>query len=125
MMEDSELVIGRLGELKELGVKLALDDFGTGYSSFGYLQRLPIDVLKIDRTFIGMIETDDKKSTLAQAIVSLAQTMDLVAVAEGVETSTQAELLRRMGCDLAQGYYFARPMDADAVDATLCGAPVA
>jgi diguanylate cyclase (GGDEF)-like protein/PAS domain S-box-containing protein len=121
MMDDSDLIIGRLGELKELGVKLALDDFGTGYSSFSYLQRLPIDVLKIDRTFIGTIENDDKKSTLAQAIVSLARTMDLVAVAEGVETSTQAEMLARMGCDLAQGYYFARPMDAVAFDAVLGG----
>ncbi|HKY76060.1 MAG TPA: EAL domain-containing protein, partial [Acidimicrobiia bacterium] len=125
MMQDTEAVVGRLASLKALGVKLALDDFGTGYSSFSYLQRLPIDVLKIDRTFIGMIETDDRKSVLAQAIVSLAQTMDLVAVAEGVETSTQAELLGRMGCDLAQGYYLARPMAADAVEALVCGTPVA
>ena len=123
MMDDSDLVIGRLGELKQLGVKLALDDFGTGYSSFSYLQRLPIDVLKIDRTFIGTIENDDKKSTLAQAIVTLARTMDLQAVAEGVETSTQAEMLGRMGCELAQGYYLARPMDAVAFDAVLCGTP--
>jgi diguanylate cyclase (GGDEF)-like protein/PAS domain S-box-containing protein len=124
MMHDTEAVIGRLASLKALGVKLALDDFGTGYSSFGYLQRLPIDVLKIDGTFIGMIETDDRQSTLAQAIVSLAQTMDLVAVAEGVETSAQAEMLGRMGCDLAQGYYLARPMAADALEALVCGAPV-
>ncbi len=124
MVHDTEAVVGRLASLKSLGVKLALDDFGTGYSSFSYLQRLPIDVLKIDRTFIGMIEKDDRKSILAQAIVSLAQTMDLVAVAEGVETSTQAELLGRMGCDQAQGYYLARPMAADAIDALVCGAPV-
>ena len=120
MVEDSDLVMARLGELKALGVKLALDDFGTGYSTFSYLQRLPIDVLKIDRTFIGTIEHDDKKSNLAQAILSLARTMDLVAVAEGVETPNQAELLGRMGCELAQGYYLARPMDCDAVDAVLC-----
>jgi diguanylate cyclase (GGDEF)-like protein/PAS domain S-box-containing protein len=121
MMEDSDLIIARLGDLKALGVKLALDDFGTGYSSFSYLQRLPIDVLKIDRTFIGTIENDDKKSNLAQAIVTLARTMDLVAVAEGVETSGQAALLGKMGCDLAQGYYLARPMDSVAVDDVLCG----
>jgi diguanylate cyclase (GGDEF)-like protein/PAS domain S-box-containing protein len=124
MMHDTEAVIGRLDSLKALGVKLALDDFGTGYSSFSYLQRLPIDVLKIDRAFIGMIETDDTKSVLAQAIVSLAQTMDLVAVAEGVETSGQCEMLGRMGCDQAQGYYLARPMGADALEALVCGAPV-
>jgi diguanylate cyclase (GGDEF)-like protein len=121
MVHDSDAIINRLTALKELGVKVALDDFGTGYSSFSYLQRLPIDVLKIDRSFIGMLH-DDKKATLAQAIVSLARTMDLVAVAEGVETSAQAEMLGRIGCDLAQGYYLARPMDADAVDAFLSNA---
>ncbi|MGH9010480.1 MAG: putative bifunctional diguanylate cyclase/phosphodiesterase [Acidimicrobiia bacterium] len=119
MVHDTDDIISRLVALKELGVKVALDDFGTGYSSFSYLQRLPIDVLKIDRSFIGMLQADDKQSTLAQAIVTLAQTMSLVAVAEGVETSTQAELLGRMGCDLAQGYYLARPMDAEAVDGVL------
>jgi diguanylate cyclase (GGDEF)-like protein/PAS domain S-box-containing protein len=122
MIHDTDTVVGRLTALKELGVKLALDDFGTGYSSFSYLQCLPIDVLKIDRTFIGMIETDNKKSTLAQAIVSLAQTMDLIAVAEGVETSTQAEMLGQMGCDMAQGYHLARPMDGAAIEALICGA---
>ena len=120
MMQDSEAAITRLIGLKELGVQVALDDFGTGYSSLGYLQRLPIDVLKIDRAFIGTLESDDKKSSLAQAIVSLAQTMDLVAVAEGVETSSQAEMLGRFGCDLAQGFYLARPMDPEAVDGVLC-----
>jgi diguanylate cyclase (GGDEF)-like protein/PAS domain S-box-containing protein len=119
MIHDTDSIVGRLASLKELGVKLALDDFGTGYSSFSYLQRLPIDALKIDRAFIGMIEKDDKKSTLAQAIVSLAQTMDLVAVAEGVETASQAEMLGRMGCNLAQGYYLARPMDGQAIEAFL------
>ena len=119
MMHETDASIARLEALKALGVKLALDDFGTGYSSFSYLQRLPIDVVKIDRTFIGTIETGDNRSTLALAIVSLAQAMDLVAVAEGVETSNQAEILGRIGCDLAQGYYLARPMDADAVDDVL------
>jgi diguanylate cyclase (GGDEF)-like protein/PAS domain S-box-containing protein len=121
MMHHSDALIARLNALKALGVKIALDDFGTGYSSFGYLQRLPIDVLKIDRAFIGTIEVDDSKSVLAQAIVSLAQTMDLVAVAEGVETSTQAEMLGRMGCDQAQGFYLARPMDPGAVEEALRG----
>jgi diguanylate cyclase (GGDEF)-like protein/PAS domain S-box-containing protein len=119
MMHHTDALITRLNALKALGVKLALDDFGTGYSSFGYLQRLPIDVLKIDRAFIGTIEVDDSKSVVAQAIVSLAQTMDLVAVAEGVETSTQAEMLGRMGCDQAQGFYLARPMDPEAVEEAL------
>jgi diguanylate cyclase (GGDEF)-like protein len=120
MLHDTEAMIDRLLKLKELGVKVALDDFGTGYSSFSYLQRLPIDVLKIDRSFIGMLQ-DDKKSTLARAIVSLAHTLHMVSVAEGVETATQAEMLGRIGCDLAQGYHLARPMDAAAVDAVLSG----
>jgi diguanylate cyclase (GGDEF)-like protein/PAS domain S-box-containing protein len=119
MIADIDAIADRLAALKALGVKLALDDFGTGYSSFAYLQRLPVDVLKVDRTFIGMIDAGDQKSTLAEAIVSLAQTMDLVAVAEGVETSGQAEALGRIGCDLAQGYHLGRPMDAAAMEAVL------
>ncbi len=119
MMSDSDAVIRRLENLRALGAKLAVDDFGTGYSSLGYLQRLPIDVLKIDRTFVGLIEADDNKSTLVHAIVSLARTMELVAVAEGVETAKQADVLGRIGCELAQGYYLARPMDAGAVDELL------
>jgi diguanylate cyclase (GGDEF)-like protein len=124
VLADLDAAVVVLQELHAHGITAALDDFGVGYSSMSYLQRLPIDVLKIDRTFIGMIETDDRKSVLAQAIVSLAQTMDLVAVAEGVETSTQAELLGRMGCDQAQGFYLARPMAAEAIEALVCGAPV-
>jgi diguanylate cyclase (GGDEF)-like protein/PAS domain S-box-containing protein len=119
MMHETDDIIARLEALKALGVKLALDDFGTGYSSLSYLQRLPIDVLKIDQTFIATLENDNNKSALARAIVSLARTMGLVAVAEGVETSMQAEILEGIGCDLAQGYYLARPMDAAAVDAVL------
>ncbi|HYH51345.1 MAG TPA: EAL domain-containing protein [Acidimicrobiia bacterium] len=126
MIHDTDVIVPRLEALKALGVRVALDDFGTGYSSFSYLQRLPIDVLKIDRSFIGTLQTDEKRASLTQAIVSLAQTMDLVAVAEGVETATQAEELGRIGCDLAQGFYLARPMDADAVDDVLSsGLPVA
>jgi EAL domain-containing protein (putative c-di-GMP-specific phosphodiesterase class I) len=119
MMQATDAIVDRLKALKSLGLKLALDDFGTGYSSFAYLQRLPIDVLKIDRTFIGTIELDNSKSVLAEAIVSLAQTMDLLAVAEGVETSAQADMLDRMGCDLAQGFYLARPMDPGALEEAL------
>ncbi len=124
MMQATDAIVARLAALKALGLKLALDDFGTGYSSFAYLQRLPIDVLKIDRTFIGTIELDTSKSVLAEAIVSLAQTMDLLAVAEGVETSAQAEMLDRMGCDLAQGFYLARPMDPGALEDALRTEPV-
>jgi diguanylate cyclase (GGDEF)-like protein/PAS domain S-box-containing protein len=115
MMHDTEATIGKLGVLKGLGVRLAVDDFGTGYSSLSYLQRFPIDILKIDRAFVSAIEPATSKASLVRTIVSLAQTLGLQAVAEGVETAVQAEILADLGCALAQGYHFARPMDADAL----------
>jgi diguanylate cyclase (GGDEF)-like protein/PAS domain S-box-containing protein len=119
MMHDTEAIIAKLEVLKALGVKLAVDDFGTGYSSLSYLQRFPIDVLKIDRTFIGRIDSDDNSSSLIGAILSLARIMQLEAVAEGVETEAQADMLTQLGCDLAQGYYLARPMDAERLEEIL------
>jgi diguanylate cyclase (GGDEF)-like protein/PAS domain S-box-containing protein len=116
VMHDAETSIRRLRDLKALGVRLAVDDFGTGYSSLSYLQRFPIDILKIDRAFVATIGSDDSQSSLVPAIVSLAKTMRLQAVAEGVETATQADFLARLGCDLAQGYHLARPMDVDALE---------
>lgn len=96
-------------------MRVAVDDFGTGYSSLSYLQRLPIDVLKIDRAFVAAIESTDDKATLARAIVSLAQTLGLDCIAEGVETAVQLEILTQLGCDRAQGYYLSRPTDGEAV----------
>lgn len=121
MMHDTEATIRRLADLKALGVLLAVDDFGTGYSSLSYLQRFPVDILKIDRAFVAAIESGAEESALARAIVSLAQTLNLQAVAEGVETGTQAEILAQLGCDLAQGYYLARPMDPEALEDMLRG----
>jgi diguanylate cyclase (GGDEF)-like protein/PAS domain S-box-containing protein len=119
MMHDVEATIDRLHALKALGVRLAVDDFGTGYSSLSYLQRLPIDILKIDRVFVAAMESKDTRSSLVQAIVSLAQTLGLQSVAEGVETDAQREVLAQLGCDLAQGYHFARPMDSGALEELL------
>jgi diguanylate cyclase (GGDEF)-like protein/PAS domain S-box-containing protein len=116
MMRDTEAAIHKLRSLKALGVSLALDDFGTGYSSLSYLQRLPIDVLKIDRAFVAAIESTEDKATLARAIVSLARTLGLRCVAEGVETAAQLEILTELGCDLAQGYYLSRPAQGPAVE---------
>ena len=121
MMHDTDGTVHKLQALKALGVRLAVDDFGTGYSSLSYLQRFPIDILKIDRAFVAAIESDDDKSSLVRAIVSLAKTMQLQAVAEGIETRTQAEILTGLGCDLAQGYYLARPMPAADLEARLIG----
>jgi diguanylate cyclase (GGDEF)-like protein/PAS domain S-box-containing protein len=119
MMTDSERAIRKLHELKALGVRLAVDDFGTGYSSLSYLERFPVDILKIDRSFVAPIGDGEGESSLASAIVSLARTMRLTAVAEGVETRQQAEVLAGLGCDYAQGYYFSRPVDAPNLRALL------
>ncbi|MBV1951461.1 MAG: EAL domain-containing protein, partial [Cycloclasticus sp.] len=108
-------------ECKALGVRFALDDFGTGYSSLSYLKRIPVEVLKIDRSFIRDILNDKEDLALVQAIASLAVTFDREVVAEGVETVEQGALLMRLGCDVAQGYYIAKPMPADNIDAWVAG----
>jgi diguanylate cyclase (GGDEF)-like protein/PAS domain S-box-containing protein len=100
----------QLGVLKKLGVLLAIDDFGTGYSSLSYLQRFPVDELKIDKSFIGGLGGGAEEEALPRAIIRLAQSLRVLAVAEGVETQEQLEQLRVWGCDLAQGYHFARPV---------------
>lgn len=119
MMNDAEAAIVRLHGLKALGVKLAVDDFGTGYSSLSYLQRFPIDILKVDRAFVNEIDTRDEQASLVTAIMSLTKSLRLHAVAEGVETATQVDALRDLGCEFAQGYHFARPMTPDALEPIL------
>ena len=115
LMRDTERSIAALCALRSMGVRIAIDDFGTGYSSLSYLHQLPVDILKIDQTFVAAIETADSEGSLAPAIVSLAAALGLVVVAEGVETEVQADTLRTVGCQLAQGFFFARPMDPDAI----------
>ena len=95
--------------LKNLGVSIALDDFGTGYSSLSYLKRLPIDVLKIDKSFVDGIGVDEKSEYIAESIIKLSHSLDLKVVAEGVETKEQLGYLDKMKCDIAQGYYFSKP----------------
>jgi EAL domain-containing protein (putative c-di-GMP-specific phosphodiesterase class I) len=119
IMNDAEAAIVRLHGLKALGVNLAVDDFGTGYSSLSYLQRFPIDILKVDRAFVNEIDTRDEQASLVTAIMSLTRSLRLHAVAEGVETATQVEVLRGLGCGFAQGYHFARPMAPDALEPIL------
>ena len=108
--------------VKELGVAFALDDFGTGYSALGYLHELPYDRLKIDRSFVANL--DDQREKVLTAIVRLAHSLGMEVVAEGVETPLQRGALERMSCDYAQGYLFSRPIDAEAADALVRGAPV-
>jgi EAL domain-containing protein (putative c-di-GMP-specific phosphodiesterase class I) len=93
-------------------VQLAIDDFGTGYSSLAYLGRFPVDVLKIDRSFVERIDEDVDKATLVRTIVQLGQSLGMATVAEGIEDLGQLNALRRMGCEMAQGYYFSRPLTA-------------
>jgi diguanylate cyclase (GGDEF)-like protein len=119
MVNHGPVVADRLNYLKALGVQIAIDDFGTGYSSLSYLHRLPIDILKVDKTFIDDIAAEERDSTVARAIISLAQTMELAIVAEGVEHPGQVAELRELGCDFAQGYWFAKPLNVDGVEAML------
>jgi diguanylate cyclase (GGDEF)-like protein/PAS domain S-box-containing protein len=116
MMADTDLAVQRLIELRDLGVRLAMDDFGTGYSSLSYLSRFPVDVLKMDRSFLAA-GASPEASGLATAVVALGQTLSLEVVAEGIEFPEQWETLRELGCGLGQGFYFARPMPPeDAVE---------
>ena len=101
-----------LGSLRGLGVRVAIDDFGTGYSSLGYLRRFPLDAVKIDRSFIEDVTEGTRQAALVHAIVELCRTLELDTVAEGVETREQAIRLTELGCELAQGFYFGRPMPA-------------
>jgi EAL domain-containing protein (putative c-di-GMP-specific phosphodiesterase class I) len=113
--------LARLHELRALGVHLALDDFGTGYSSLAYLRDLPFDRVKVDRSFINGLEREPRQAALVQAIVSLGRALGLTTVGEGVESLAQARQLGLLGCDLAQGYYFSKPVEARAI-ARLYGA---
>jgi diguanylate cyclase (GGDEF)-like protein/PAS domain S-box-containing protein len=119
VMDDAEGVIDRLRELKEIGVSLAIDDFGTGYSSLSYLRRFPVDILKVDQSFVDGLGPDPEDSAIVAAIVSLASTLELEAVAEGVETAEQLAELRRLGCTGAQGYLFAKPVPAEEIEGLL------
>ncbi|MDH3194753.1 MAG: EAL domain-containing protein, partial [Hyphomicrobiales bacterium] len=105
-----ELARQKLEQLKAAGFTIALDDFGTGFSSIGYLRQLPFDKLKIDRSFVADVGTSDRANSLLQSLVTLGDALDLNVVAEGVETADQARLIHLLGCELLQGFFFAKPM---------------
>jgi EAL domain-containing protein (putative c-di-GMP-specific phosphodiesterase class I) len=115
LMQDRDAAAATLWQLKGLGVRIAIDDFGTGYSSLAYLRRFPIDMLKVAREFVDGLGRDANDDAITRAIVDLAGTLGLLTIAEGIETTQQQEHVAALGCDLAQGYLFSHPVDADVV----------
>ncbi|HKO96495.1 MAG TPA: EAL domain-containing protein [Pyrinomonadaceae bacterium] len=113
IMENAEVAMSVLSEIRKMGVRIAIDDFGIGYSSLSYLKRLPIDTVKLDRSFVTGASTDPKDAALVMAIITLAHNLNLKVIAEGVETIGQHDFLRLLKCDEGQGYLFGRPMPAD------------
>jgi len=123
LIDDAEATLQVLRELKALGVQLAIDDFGTGFSSLSYLHRFPVDVVKVDRTFVTAIRADGEGSPVASAVVHMARALDLLTTAEGVEEPQQLAGLRALGCDLAQGYLFAKPVPSEDLERMLHNRP--
>ncbi len=119
IMQDVNMVIQHLNQLRKLDVSIAIDDFGTGYSSLSYLQKLPLDYIKIDRSFVDEMDKLEHQKNLVQTIIALANNFKLKVIAEGVENEAQLQLLKAMGCQTAQGYYFSKPLSADEATSTM------
>jgi EAL domain-containing protein (putative c-di-GMP-specific phosphodiesterase class I) len=120
LMEDVEAAIGRLNELKTLGIQMAIDDFGTGYSSLQYLRQFPADIIKVAKPFVdGVVERGSDEYRIADAIVRLGETFGLRALAEGIELPEQREMLRDLRCELGQGFLFSRPLEPEAIEELL------
>ncbi|MET3804073.1 diguanylate cyclase (GGDEF)-like protein [Nakamurella sp. UYEF19] len=118
-LRDSEYALPSLGRLRDLGVKLALDDFGTGFSSLNYFKRFPVDIIKIDQSFVVVLNRSPTSKAIAGAVVGLAHGLGMTVIAEPVETAEQHEAVTRLGCDSSQGFYFGRPMSSLAIDGLL------
>jgi EAL domain-containing protein (putative c-di-GMP-specific phosphodiesterase class I) len=117
LMEDVDDTVRLVQRMRDYGLQIVIDDFGTGYSSLSYLQRLPIDTLKVDRSFVSRIQsTPDGNRNIVEAIISLAHRLDMIVVAEGVETLEQYTILLDMNCQLGQGYLFSKPLTRSKVD---------
>ncbi|MCW9026756.1 MAG: GGDEF domain-containing phosphodiesterase, partial [Thiovulaceae bacterium] len=119
LMQNAESSIEVLKQISELGIKIAIDDFGTGYSSLSYLKKLPIDVLKIDRSFIKDIPEDNNDAEVTKAIIAIAKSLKLLTVAEGVETKEQLTFLEKYECNIIQGYYYYKPMSEEDFESLL------
>jgi EAL domain-containing protein (putative c-di-GMP-specific phosphodiesterase class I) len=123
-MEDEQHVIGVLRDLSALGVRTSLDDFGSGYSSLNYVKDLPVDALKIDKSFIDGLGEDAVNDAIVRLIVDFAHALGLKATAEGVENDRQVASLTAMRCDLAQGFYFSKPLPCEAAEALVATNPL-
>ncbi|MDG2113105.1 MAG: EAL domain-containing protein, partial [Actinomycetota bacterium] len=115
IMDDVVLALGVLERLSALGVRSSIDDFGTGYSSLSYLRQLPIDEIKIDRSFVGTMAVNQSDTVIVRSIIELGHNLDLDVVAEGVEDEWTLDSLRSLGCDQAQGFYFSRPVPPEQI----------
>jgi diguanylate cyclase (GGDEF)-like protein len=122
LVEDGGLMVERLADLRRLGVRLAIDDFGTGYASLAYLRGLPVDIIKIDPSFVAGLGHDDTLTLLTRTIVQVGHDLDIMVVAEGIENQRQLHMLREMGCGFGQGFLVARPMAAPGVESLINGA---
>lgn len=119
IIENLKETVEMLKQLKQLCISIVIDDFGTGYSSLSYLKHLPVDKIKIDKTFVDDITEDAASAALAKAIIAMSQSLNLKVLAEGVETAEQLQFLRQAGCDEMQGYYFSRPVSAQVCEGIL------
>jgi EAL domain-containing protein (putative c-di-GMP-specific phosphodiesterase class I) len=114
-MHDPDRTLGVLNDMHDRGLKLAIDDFGTGYSSLSRLRHMPVDVLKIDRSFVRNVDADHDAASMVSAMIALASNLGMTALAEGIETVGEWDFLRDRGCALGQGFYFAKPMAGDLI----------
>lgn len=112
-MDDPDRIIAILSEIKQLGIKISVDDFGTGYSSLSYLKKLPIDKLKIDKTFIDELPTNEDDITITKTIIALSRSLKLDVIAEGVESKEQKDFLVANGCRMIQGYFYSKPLSEE------------
>jgi EAL domain-containing protein (putative c-di-GMP-specific phosphodiesterase class I) len=124
VLEDPDQAVATLAALRSRGIRVAIDDFGTGYSSLSQLQTLPVDILKIDRAFVAGAGTA-AEATVTETLVQLGRMLNLRTIAEGIETAAEAATLAALGCNLAQGYYFGRPMSPDQLARLLAAGPIA
>jgi Amt family ammonium transporter len=122
LANETERVIEVLDELRHLGVQIAIDDFGTGYASLSHLQRLPVDILKVDKSFVTALSEGGKSRELLQAILGVGRALSLAVVAEGIEAQTQMTTLQEMGCEMAQGFLVGKPSPAEVAESLLGGA---